>query len=258
MAAKPQVLFVDDEPVTAKLYARAIHSRGIGCVIAEGGEEGLRLAKEIEPRVIVSDVQMPGMDGFEFCQELVERGLKNVPVIFFTGHDNIDILTYGLHAGGDDFLIKGSSLTEILQRVTFWMATGFRSLPYIARSKAIKLLYQELETAVPAVSDVIRVDSVLLKKLTDQAVAETAMVSDQYGERMVERIFFLGRLSHLVLEQCQTLGTVVRFPDYLMGAIAQLNYDWLPELEVLMHYFDYFSSDPRFKEAAEKGLIEVT
>lgn len=257
MAARPQVLFVDDEPTTAKLYARAIHSRGIGCAIAEGGEEGLRLAAEIKPRIIVTDVQMPGMDGFQFCRELIERDLKNVPVIFFTGHDNLEVLTYGLHAGGDDFLIKGASLTEILQRVTFWLGTGFRSLPYMARDRAIKLLNKELAAGMPAVSDVVQIDRELLKNLAIQSLKEVEHVSKQYGDRLVERIFFLGRLSHLVLEECTTLGTVIRFPDYLMAAVSQMDFPWLNELEVLTQYFDYFASDPRFQEAAQTGLVEI-
>jgi DNA-binding response OmpR family regulator len=258
MASRPPVLFVDDELVTAQLYARAITKRGIGVAIGVGAEEGLRLAKELKPRVIVSDVQMPGMGGFDFCEALIKDGLKTCPVIFFTAHDDLDVLRFGLESGGDDFMIKGSQLNHIMERVTFWMGTGFLAMPQMARDRAHELVNEAKEDNTPTVAEIVQLDKKLLKELAQQAMEEVKTVGPDYGTRLVERIFFLGRLSHLVLEKCTTLGAVIRFPDYLMGAIAHVDFPWLSDLNILMKHFDYFSRDPRFKEAATKGLMVIS
>ncbi len=136
MQGRIAVLIVDDEPVSAQLYASALQQRGHTTIIAGGGDEALEYAELYKPHLIISDVQMPDMDGFEFCAKLAQDGLRTGPLMFFTGHDDISILSKGLKVGGDDFLIKGKTFDALTKRVQFWTGTGFLNMPKIARQKA--------------------------------------------------------------------------------------------------------------------------
>lgn len=257
MAFHPAVLIVDDEPVSAEIYARALRNKGFATVVSDSAEEGLVMAKQYAPRIVISDVQMPGTDGIAFCNAMTNQELRTGPFLFHTGYDDLSVIRQGLAAGGDDFLAKGMPLDKFLQRVFFWTATSFRKLPDAARERALTLaneLTGEVKAPIRAAS---KIDVKLLKQLADVVVEEVAQVSDTFGTRMVERIYFLGRLSHLVLQECSDFSTAIRFPDYLAGAIAYVEFPWIEDLSVLFAYYDHYARDPRFQEAAREGLKEV-
>jgi CheY-like chemotaxis protein len=256
MQGRIAVLIIDDEPVSAQLYASALQQRGHTTIIAGGGDEALEYAELYKPHFFISDVQMPDMDGFEFCSRLVEGGLKSGPLMFFTGHDDISILAKGLKAGGDDFLIKGKTFEALTKRVQFWTGTGFLNMPKIAREKAEGIISDAVQGKVAPVAQDIRMQKDLLGALVKQVADEVQNKGSNYGNRLVERIYFLGRLSHLVLDGCNSLGTIVRFQDYLVRAIIHLKYPWIPDLNQIFGYFDDLSEDPRFDEAKEVGLME--
>ena len=255
--ARASVLLIDDEPVAAQLYSRAIEKQGVEVIVASDVDMGVDMARQYRPRVIVSDVEMPEKTGFDFCDELTQEGLKRAPLLFFTGYDDISVLRQGLLAGGDDFLIKGARLDVLMQRVMFWLGSGFQGLPAAARAKAIKLAKDEELGRSPPIEKYVRLEKALLIAVARQASEEVANVGPHYGARLIERIFFLGRLSHLVLEACTSLGAVVRFPDYLVAAVGHLEFPWIEDLNYLFSIYDSFATDPRFQHAATEGLMEI-
>lgn len=111
-------LVVDDNRVF-RIFLRDLLLRfGFTVWEASGGEEGLRLALEERPWLILTDVAMPGMDGVEFCRRI--RGhslLSHTPLIFLSGWDEYKERYRGLEAGGDEFLSKDTSIRELLIRV---------------------------------------------------------------------------------------------------------------------------------------------
>ncbi len=257
MGARPSILLIDDEEVSVRLHAKALERRGFDVIFTTSGEEGLILARHHSPRLIISDIQMPTMSGFEFCEALIRRQSKASPVIFLTGYDHVEALREGLQAGGDDFLSKGAPMDEIMDRIRFWMASGFRELPQEARKKALTMLKDWPDEQQVKIKDVMKIERDVLINVAKQARLEADKVSDHYGERLIERIFFLGRLSHLVLETCDTVGRAVRFPEYLLSSMSHLDYPWIPDLNILFGRFDTLARDPRFHEAAKTGLIEI-
>jgi CheY-like chemotaxis protein len=257
MKARVSVLLIDDEMVTAQLYAKALEKRGVDVIIAATGDEGLEYAKAYNPKLIISDIDMPMMNGFEFCQELKKSDLKRCPVVFFTGHDDISVLNNGLKAGGDDFIIKGGKAEAFLRRSHFWLTSGFLTLPDEARLKAISMLEKEMAGQGDPIAAGVRIDKELLEKIAQQVSDEVGKVGTNYGARLIERVFFMGRLSHLVLNACNTVGSVVRFPDYFIGAARQVRQPWIEDLREVLSNYERFSNDARFKEAAINGLIEI-
>ena len=114
----PRVLVIDDEPGTICLLHELLKSR-YKVSWATDGSDGLALAQETLPDLILLDIQMPGMDGYEVCRHLrTSAGTWNIPVIFLTAQADAADLVRAYAVGGTDYLIKPVEPTELLKRVT--------------------------------------------------------------------------------------------------------------------------------------------
>jgi len=112
----PQVLVVDDEPNIRELVQVALKFHGCDVTTAASGREALRQADATRPDLIVLDVMMPDMDGFEVCRRL-RAGGNEVPVIFLTARDTPSDTVTGLVIGGDDYVTKPFSVEALVARV---------------------------------------------------------------------------------------------------------------------------------------------
>jgi two-component system OmpR family response regulator len=112
----PKVLVVDDEENIRFLVESALQLAGMETAGAEDGRAGLRLVADFRPDLIVLDVMMPELDGFEILQRLRDGGSRT-PVIFLTARDSTDDRVRGLTAGGDDYMVKPFAVAELVARV---------------------------------------------------------------------------------------------------------------------------------------------
>ncbi|MFC4349803.1 response regulator [Kordiimonas lipolytica] len=243
---KGLVLLVDDEPVVLRIQAAAVQQFGFETLIAETVEEAIATTRAHRPSLIISDVQMPGEGGFDFVDSLEKQGLKNMPVIYLTGYDDIDIIRGGLRAGGDDFVIKGGSVERLRNRIAFWMVSGFQELPSDLRRRALVDANAMKGDAFTHVEDHIKVDDAITERVSARIAEEVATVPKDYGMRLVERVCFLGRLSKIIIEESHTFGHYLRFPDYMIGAVNRVNPPWKRELWPLLKRFEDWSCDTRF------------
>src|SRR6185369_10050838 len=99
----PQVLVVDDEPNIRELVQVALKFHGCAVSTAAGGMDAIQQAEALRPDLIVLDVVMPDLDGFEVCRRLRAMG-NEVPVIFLTARDTSSDTVTGLALGGDDYV----------------------------------------------------------------------------------------------------------------------------------------------------------
>ena len=113
-----RVLIVDDEPDLVWGVKYALLDEGHEVLTASDGVEALALARQERPDLFVMDVVMPGLDGIEVCRE-VRRDLRlaSVPILFLSGHGEVQDRVRGLDEGGDDYLCKPFDLTELKARV---------------------------------------------------------------------------------------------------------------------------------------------
>lgn len=112
------ILIIEDERPTWELIEAALASSGYRLVFTPNGPEGLSQARNLVPDVILLDIMMPGMTGFEVCEEL--RGdpvLREVPIIFMTAMDDRQSRLLGLRAGADEFLTKPLDIHELRARL---------------------------------------------------------------------------------------------------------------------------------------------
>lgn len=110
-----KVLVIDDDPVLNQMVAANMKISGHDVVTATSGPAGLRLAREAKPDLIILDVMMPGMDGFETCRQL--REFSSAPVLFLTARGEEVDLVEGFEAGADDYMRKPFSQRELELRV---------------------------------------------------------------------------------------------------------------------------------------------
>src|SRR3954463_15425168 len=110
-----QVLVVEDDPRISEVLEYALKAEGYDVQKAQRGRDAIELAKHSAPALIVLDVGLPDIDGFEVCRNV--RKFSDVPVIFLTSRsDEIDRVV-GLEIGGDDYVVKPFSPRELLARI---------------------------------------------------------------------------------------------------------------------------------------------
>ena len=112
----PRVLVVDDEPNIRELVQVALKFHGCAVTTGATGGDALRLAASDRPDLIVLDVMLPDVDGFEVCRRLRASG-NEVPIIFLTARDTTSESITGLTLGGDDYITKPFSVEALAARV---------------------------------------------------------------------------------------------------------------------------------------------
>ncbi|MEN9437935.1 MAG: hypothetical protein RIR09_2590 [Pseudomonadota bacterium] len=116
--APPVLLIVDDTAANLGMIASHLEDHGFDIVIAQSGEEGIRRAQRTAPDLILLDVMMPGIDGFETCRRLkTNPETADIPVIFMTALSDTSDKVTGFEAGGVDYVTKPIQITEVLVRI---------------------------------------------------------------------------------------------------------------------------------------------
>lgn len=110
-----RILVVDDDPVLSELVSYILRAEGYEAVVANDGEEGLRKFQATQPDLVVLDVTMPEMDGFEVCKRI--RAVSSTPVIMLTAQGSEDAIVRGLDIGADDYVTKPFQLKPFMARV---------------------------------------------------------------------------------------------------------------------------------------------
>jgi two-component system OmpR family response regulator len=111
-----RVLVVEDEPRMAALIRRGLVAEGLSADVTEHGREALWLAQAHEYDVVLLDVMLPDLDGFQVCRLLREQGV-NSPVLMLTARDSVGDRVAGLDSGADDYLVKPFAFAELLARL---------------------------------------------------------------------------------------------------------------------------------------------
>jgi DNA-binding response OmpR family regulator len=110
------ILLVEDDTKLAQLVEAELCLEGYRVTVATNGMEGLSVAREVQPDLLILDWMMPGLSGLDVCMRLRTTGVQ-VPIIMLTAKDEIPDRVTGLNAGADDYVTKPFSIEELLARV---------------------------------------------------------------------------------------------------------------------------------------------
>jgi diguanylate cyclase (GGDEF)-like protein len=132
------ILIVDDNPTNLSVLSHALKTAGYKVRVAVDGESAIAQVEEEPPELILLDVQMPGIDGFETCMRLKTKpAARDIPVIFITAHTDIENKLKGLSVGAVDYITKPFQHEEVLARVKVHLE--LRSLTQTVQEQAIAL-----------------------------------------------------------------------------------------------------------------------
>ena len=161
-----RILIVEDDIPLASALRRGLRAEGMVADVAVKGEDALWMAGSAEFDVVVLDVMLPGIDGFETCRRLRSDGVWT-PIIMLTARDAVDDRVQGLDAGADDYLVKPFSLAELLARLRALARRGPVERPAVLEVGSLRL--------DPATREVRRGDTEISLSAKEFALLEAFM-----------------------------------------------------------------------------------
>lgn len=113
-----KILIVDDIPKNIQILGNILAPLGFQIAYAQSGEQALSIAKYNDFNLILLDIMMPGIDGFEVCKELKkEKSTREIPIIFLTAKADMESIVKGFEIGGQDYITKPFNAAELIARV---------------------------------------------------------------------------------------------------------------------------------------------
>jgi two-component system, OmpR family, response regulator VicR len=131
------ILIVEDEYAVARGIQYALQQEGYEVAVARSGEEGLEIAVEQAPDLVVLDVRLPGIDGFEVLRRVRAAGAK-MPILVLTARDDEVDKVIGLELGADDYLTKPFGLRELMSRIKALLRRSYGDLADASGGRVIR------------------------------------------------------------------------------------------------------------------------
>lgn len=156
-APKPVVLVIDDTPTSLGAFFELLDSAGFEVLVAEDGVRGIEQATQETPDLILLDVLMPGLDGFETCRRLKEHPrTRDIPVIFMTALDATDSVIKGLQLGAVDYITRPAHREEILARMSVHLQIWRLRRQLEAQNRQMRQEIEERERAEAALENAMK------------------------------------------------------------------------------------------------------
>ena len=207
-----KILVVDDQPDNVFILQDKLEREGFDVYTAYDGPSGIKKATEVTPDIVLLDVMMPGMSGFEACKILSDTdSTKNIPVILVTALTGSEDLTEGLTAGAFDYVKKPFNRSELIARIN--SALKFRES---------NLLLIELEKIKTFAATVLTANHEIKQPLTlinlsTSAIRRELKKEEFSKEALLKRIGFIETASNEIIEILDKLSAIKKpvFTEYL-------------------------------------------
>jgi len=249
--SKPRILCIDDDHQIRRAVHNALANE-YEIVEAASGLEGLATAQGSLPDLVILDVQMPGMDGYEVCQQLRRNSTTaNVPIIMLTVLDEVDAKVRGLHAGADDYLTKPFDAQELRTRIEAHLRRSTRDLSAspLTHLPGNPLIEQTLS---------VRLQSRKPTAFLYIDLSDFKEYNDEYGWLQGDEVIKM--LARTILATVAAVGN----PDDFVGHIGGDDFVVISTpncaaniAQEIINLFDAAIPDYYSKEARARGYIEV-
>ena len=210
------ILIVDDTPVNLKVIVDYLESYGFGIRIARSGESALRRAQYNQPDIILLDVLMPGIDGFETCRRLKsDEKTRDIPVIFMTSLTSTEDKVKGFEAGAVDYVTKPLHQEEVLVRITTHLRLRDLTLSLQEKNKQLEMSSRvEKERLFEAVSQQRQQLRALTSRLTEVQEAERKQLARELHDEMGQALTAISINLSAIKKELP--------PDYMTGINERL------------------------------------
>ena len=251
------VLIIDDTPVNLGVVVNALEDRGYRVIIAQEGEEGLERAEFVLPDIILLDVMMPGIGGFETCRRLKANPFtRAIPVIFMTALADMHSKIVGFSVGGADYITKPFQIEEASARINTHLALFAAQKRMAAQNVQLQrevTVRQQAERALQEANDALE-SRVAMR--TAELLASNANLKQQIAERqqaegmisfMAHHDALTGLPNRALLEDRlnQSIAQARRHPNELVGLL----YIDLDYFKVINDSLGHLIGDQLLKEA---------
>jgi len=207
-----KILVVDDQPDNVFILQDKLEREGFDVYTAYDGPSGIKKATEVTPDLVLLDVMMPGMSGFEACKILTETdSTKNIPVILVTALTGSEDLTEGLSAGAFDYVKKPFNRSELIARIN--SALKFRES---------NLLLIELEKIKTFAATVLTANHEIKQPLTlinlsTSAIKRELKKEEFSNKAILKRVGFIETATKEIIEILDKLSSIKKpvFTEYL-------------------------------------------
>ena len=213
-----RILIVDDDGIQRRLLEVMLTPEGFSLLTAANGEEALAMVARQPPDLILLDVMMPGMDGFQVAAQIKSsRATKHIPVIMLTALDDHEARMLGLRAGVENFLTKPVNRSELCVQVRNLLRLNAYGDHYDKYSQALEVQVLERTAALMARTKTLEQQAAAL---TEQA-AERLLLTERLAVATAAQLRFKDEfLSHVSHELRSPLTAIKQFSSILMGGLA--------------------------------------
>ena len=180
------ILIIDDTPLNLGVVVDYLESYGFGIRIARNGETAIKRVRYAPPDLILLDILMPGMDGFETCRRLKAiKAAKEIPIIFMTSLSNVEDKVKGFEAGAVDYVTKPLNQEEVLARIKTHLRLRDLTLSLREKNKMLETSSQiERDRLFEAINQQSEQLRALNQKLTDVQEAERKQLARELHDEM--------------------------------------------------------------------------
>lgn len=203
-----KILVIDDEETTVQLIAILLERKGYEVIKAYRADEGLRKAYGSQPELVLLDIMMPDMDGWDVCRRL--REMSDVPIIFLTARGETRDVVRGLEMGADDYIVKPYDNDELVARVRAHLRRSPRpnvSEELVFNNGQFRINFMNREVRVRnEVKHLTPKEFNLLGVLVRNAgrvVTRTDLVSEAWGEEYADAIDSLKLYIHYLRQKLE-------------------------------------------------------
>lgn len=213
-----KILVIDDEEPTVQLIAMLLERRGFEVIKAYRAEEGLRKAYRHQPELVLLDIMMPDMDGWDVCKRL--REMSDVPIIFLTARSDVKDVVKGLEMGADDYVVKPYDNDELVARVRAHLRRSPRP------NMSEELIFNNGDFRINFMNREVWVDNdikhltpkefnllAVLVRNAGRVVTRTELVTQAWGEEYGDAIDSLKLYIHYLRQKLENNATQ---PEYIL------------------------------------------
>jgi two-component system sensor histidine kinase/response regulator len=222
------ILIVDDTPINLRVIVESLEGQGYRIVVATRGEEALKRADYVQPDLILLDVMMPDLNGFEICRRLkAQPGTRDIPVIFMTSLASVDDKVTGFSAGAIDYVTKPLHVEEVRARVNTHLNLRRTQQELERRTEQLTAANEELEAFAYSVSHDLRAPLRAINGFTQILTERCGASLPPEGIECLDKVQWASKRMDVLIQDLLTyartgMGAVRAVPVPLLPLIQQL------------------------------------